>query len=159
MIMMWQSERHRVSQQASTPPSESSASWLNVLCPMKWNEDDPNQIRVCCFLQQKCEVLLKGLVDLGFSLKDAESMAAKPCEDRKVLWCNSDGFVSNLFAAHRGLAGTLSKELASLRGLEYIGLENNKLKGSIPSEFGELVTLEQLDLSNNQLLGQKCLMA
>jgi len=96
---------------------------------------------------------LKGLVDLGFSLKDAERMAASPCEDRKVLWCNSDGFVSNLFAAHRGLAGTLSKELASLKALEYIGLENNQLKGSIPSEFGELVALEQLDLSNNQLLG------
>eukprot|EP00438_Fugacium_kawagutii_P018519 Skav213245 [mRNA] locus=scaffold1311:9278:9667:+ [translate_table: standard] len=95
------------------------------------------------------EVLFHVLVELGFSVKEAESLAAKPC-DRKRFWCNSKGLVTNLRIVGQGLSGRLSPELGRLVTLEYIGLHDNQLRGSIPSEIGQLMALEHLDLSNNR---------
>ncbi|KAL6888491.1 hypothetical protein ACP4OV_009517 [Aristida adscensionis] len=67
--------------------------------------------------------------------------------------CNSEGIVTDVFLASRGLQGNISASLGSLRGLLRLNLSHNMLSGGLPPELLYSKSLLLLDISFNQLNG------
>ena len=61
---------------------------------------------------------------------------------------DSDGLVTVLILLENGLNGTIPAELASLRNLEQLSLDDNHLTGTIPPELGNLTNLKRLTANN-----------
>ena len=64
------------------------------------------------------------------------------------------GGVESIILPSAGLSGALSSELAKIKNLRVLELDNNQLTGPVPSEFGELTNLVYLGLHMNRLSGE-----
>jgi len=60
-------------------------------------------------------------------------------------------FLKALDLSNNALAGTISKDIGQLSGLEYLNFTANNIAGSIPDSIGDLSNLKVFDMSFNQL--------
>ena len=70
-------------------------------------------------------------------------------------------YTKSIFCTHRPhfktfvLIGPIPSELASLKNLEILALEENKLEGSIPTWLGGIPSLKELYLGRNAFRGER----
>uniref|UniRef100_A0A453SS46 Leucine-rich repeat-containing N-terminal plant-type domain-containing protein n=1 Tax=Aegilops tauschii subsp. strangulata TaxID=200361 RepID=A0A453SS46_AEGTS len=67
--------------------------------------------------------------------------------------CSSDGTVTDVLLATRGLKGGISPSLVNLTGLLHLNLSQNSLEGSLPTELVFSRSIIGLDISFNRLEG------
>ncbi|WVZ77882.1 hypothetical protein U9M48_025683 [Paspalum notatum var. saurae] len=68
--------------------------------------------------------------------------------------CNTNGTVSTVSLASRGLEGLISPSLANLTGLEHLNLSYNSLSGGPPKELVSSRSIVVLNISSNMFTGQ-----
>ncbi|KAJ4808475.1 BRI1-associated receptor kinase [Rhynchospora pubera] len=93
------------------------------------------------------------MIDEERAMDGWDIFSVDPCTWSMVS-CSSDGFVTSLDMANKGLSGTLSPSIGNLSHLQTLLVHNNKISGPIPSEIGQLSGLLTLDLSTNQFSGE-----
>ena len=78
----------------------------------------------------------------------------KPIGDWHGVIANDAGCVTGLYLRHSGLSGAIPADIAQLKHLETLDLQNNELTGTIPAALGDLENLERLRLNQNLLEGE-----
>uniref|UniRef100_A0A8R7V727 Leucine-rich repeat-containing N-terminal plant-type domain-containing protein n=1 Tax=Triticum urartu TaxID=4572 RepID=A0A8R7V727_TRIUA len=75
------------------------------------------------------------------------------CCNWEGIVCSSDGIVTDVLLASKGLRGVISPSLANLTGLLHLNLSHNSLEGSLPVELFFSRSIVVLDVSFNRLGG------
>ncbi|KAF7103488.1 hypothetical protein CFC21_104476 [Triticum aestivum] len=75
------------------------------------------------------------------------------CCEWEGIVCSSDGTVTDVLLASKGLRGAISPSLANLTGLLHLNLSHNYLEGSLPVELLSSRSIVFLDVSFNRLDG------
>ncbi|KAF7110376.1 hypothetical protein CFC21_110492 [Triticum aestivum] len=96
---------------------------------------------------------LDGLMpDGNGDLNDSWVNGTNCCKWEGIL-CSSDGTVTDVLLAARGLKGGISPSLVNLTGLLHLNLSHNSLEGSLPIELVFSRSIIGLDVSFNRLKG------
>jgi hypothetical protein len=94
-----------------------------------------------------------GVLDTSWYGIEPLTSFSQACRWKRVT-CDADKTtVKRLILNHAGLHGTIPLEMAGLRELATLQIENNDISGTIPSELGEMSRLEYVFLQENELTG------
>uniref|UniRef100_A0A7S4S5M4 Uncharacterized protein n=1 Tax=Ditylum brightwellii TaxID=49249 RepID=A0A7S4S5M4_9STRA len=71
----------------------------------------------------------------------------------KGVFCNDDGFVTDIDLSYEGVRGSIPTEVGMLSKLQELDLRSNDISGSLPTEVGMLSDLQYLILVQNDITG------
>ncbi|XP_068666051.1 receptor-like kinase TMK4 [Aristolochia californica] len=100
-------------------------------------------------------VLLSVAKGFGHPEKLATSWAGNdPCNSWTFVSCDPKGNIIGLTLGKQNLGGTISPDIANIKTLAKLFLNDNSLTGPLPDSLTHLTRLQILDVSNNNLSGK-----
>lgn len=113
--------------------------------PADWNGDPclPSRYSwtgVTCIEGRRIRIVALNLTSMGLSGSISPSISRLTA-------------LTSILLGNNSLSGTIP-DLSSLKGLQFLHLEDNRLSGTIPPSLGNLQNLSELFLQNNNLTGQ-----
>ncbi|KAI4970655.1 hypothetical protein ZWY2020_001569 [Hordeum vulgare] len=96
---------------------------------------------------------LDGLMPDGNGGLNVSWVKGTDCCKWEGIICSSDGTVTDVLLASRGLKGGISPSLGNLTGLLHLNLSQNSLESSLPTELVFSRSIIGLDVSFNRLKG------
>ncbi|XP_062229655.1 tyrosine-sulfated glycopeptide receptor 1-like [Phragmites australis] len=108
-----------------------------------------------CTEQEKSSLVdfLDGLSPDGNGGLNVSWVNSTDCCQWEGIACTSDGVVTDVMLASKGLKGSIPPSLSNLTGLLHLNLSHNSLYGSLPMELVFSSSIIVLDVSFNRLSG------